>query len=223
MAEFHIGRRRYPTKTAARNAVQEIRDRYSVGDKVDRLEDQELLRDLLDLHQNADDKIGCGVADFVVAQPLRGKHPGFDIIRIDGTRIDFSFLKCLKPPDHRQQVLAAMRAEVELTVNDYFDTRKANGSLRSDKSGTALSSSAAHVSYFQGPPFVVIATEFAGETGGWDAIELTPSAKAGCGMFVDRALALRWHGHHEDRAVLGLLTPEENLRRPRERPEPPNP
>ncbi|MFE2053383.1 hypothetical protein ACFXAS_33540 [Streptomyces sp. NPDC059459] len=30
-----------------------------------------------------------------------------------------------------------------------------------------------------------------------------------------RALAERWHAHHQEHAVLGLLSAKENLRRPR--------
>ncbi|WP_198357257.1 DCL family protein [Streptomyces fildesensis] len=215
MAEFWIGQRWYRTKGDAEDAVREVRDRYSEGDKVDRLEDQELLLDLLAMHTEAEAKIGCGVEAFVIDRPLRGKHSGFKIIRTDGSEIDFSFHACLKPPNYRQQVLSAMRAEVADTVNAYFNSRVAAGSLESDQSGAPLDPANAHVSYFQGAAFVDIATGFADEVGGWDAVELTPSTAAGFGMFTDRALAKRWHDHHKEHAVLGLLTPQENLRRPR--------
>lgn len=215
MAEFWIGPRRYPSKEAARDAVRDVRDRYAIGETIDQFEDQELLRDLLDLHTEADDKIGCGVEAFVIDQPLVGRHSGFKIIRIDGTEIDFSFNKCLTPPTYRQQVLSAMRYEVNDTTTDYFTSRVVVGSLHSDLSGTPLDTDNAHVSHFQGPAFVDIATEFADEVNGWAAIELTPSTAAGLGRFTDRALAQRWHDHHKERAVLGLLTPQENLRRGR--------
>jgi hypothetical protein len=215
VTEFWIGRRRYRTKGEATDAVRDVRDRYSVGATVDRLEDQELLRDLLDLHAEAGDKIGCGVESFVLDRPLRGKHSGFKIIRTDGSEIDFSFLACLTPPNYRQQVLSAKRAEVADAITDYFNSRVADNSLESDLSATPLDVADAHVSYFQGPAFVDIATAFAAEVGGWDAVELTSSTAAGFGMFTDRALAQRWKDHHQEHAVLGLLTPQENLRRPR--------
>ncbi|WP_407549089.1 DCL family protein [Streptomyces sp. Pv4-95] len=210
---FLIGQRRYPTKKAAREAVIAVRDRYSVGQTVDRLEDQELLRDLLDLHAEADEKIGCGIEAFVIDKPLQGKHSGFRIVRTDGSDEDFSFHACLAPPSYRQQVLSAMRAEAVEDITDYFNSRVAANSLKSDLSGTPLDVAGAHVSYFQGPAFVDIATAFANEVGGWDAIELNSSSAAGHGMFADRALAQRWREHRKDHAVLGLLTPQENLRR----------
>ncbi|MFB6876376.1 hypothetical protein [Streptomyces sp. NPDC056323] len=37
----------------------------------------------------------------------------------------------------------------------------------------------------------------------------------GLALFTDRTLAERWHTHHHEHAVLGLLSAKENLRRPR--------
>lgn len=71
------------------------------------------------------------------------------------------------------------------------------------------------MSYFSGPWFVDIAEEFAEAVGGWEAIEMTPSPEPGLGRFKDRDLAERWFGHHQKRAVLGLLSKHENQRRPR--------
>jgi hypothetical protein len=70
------------------------------------------------------------------------------------------------------------------------------------------------VSYFRGPWFVDITEELAA-AGGWGAIAMTPSTEPGLGRIVDRALAEQWKDHHRERAVLGLLSKEENQRRPR--------
>ncbi|AGJ59506.1 MULTISPECIES: DCL family protein [Streptomyces] len=213
MPKFRIGQREYPTKGAAGDAVRAIRDRYNVGETVDQLEDQRLLRDLIDLHKEAAEKIGCGIASFVIDRPMRGQHSGFKIVRTDGSEIDFSYLSCLSPPNHRQQVLAAMRGEVVDTISSYFALRAATNTLTSDLSGAELDANDPHVSYFQGPPFVEIGTQFAAAADGWDAIKLNSSATAGYAKFDDRDLAERWHEHHKEHAVLGLLTAQENLRR----------
>ncbi|MFE2716980.1 DUF3223 domain-containing protein [Streptomyces mirabilis] len=215
MPEFRIGQRRYPTKQAAGDAVRAVLYGYSVGSTVDRPEDHLLLLDLLDLHEEAPDKIGSGVDSFVIAPPLRGPYPGFAVVRTDGTNIDFSYLACLKPPTYRQQVSSAMRAEVKDDVNAYFTSRVAAGSLVSDQSGAQLDYGDTHVSYFRGPTFAEIAATFAATVGGWDAIELNSSTDQGLGTFTDRALAERWCSHHAEHAVLGLLSSQENLRRPR--------
>jgi hypothetical protein len=163
---------------------------YSVGSTVDRPEDHLLLLNLLDLREEAPDKIGSGVDSFVIASPLRGPYP----------------LACLKPPAYRQQVSSAMRAEVKDGVNAYFTSRMAAGSLVSDQSGAQLDYGGTHVSYFRGPTFAEIAATFAAAVGGWDTIELTPSTDQGLGTFTDRALAERWRSHHAEHAVLGLLS-----------------
>lgn len=213
MPQFKIGHRVYPTKGEATKAVQAIRDRYDVGAKVDQLDDHKLLRDLIDLHKEAAEKIGCGVEAFVIDRPLRGQHSGFKIVRTDGSEIDFSYLSCLSPPNHRQQVLGAMRGEVVDTISSYFAMRAATNTLNSDLSGTPLDANDPHVSYYRGPAFVEIGTQFATAAGGWDTIELNSSAEAGYAKFKDRDLADQWRVHHKEHAVFGLLTAQENLRR----------
>ncbi|MFD8442575.1 DCL family protein [Streptomyces globisporus] len=215
MAEFWIGHRRYRTKGEAKEAVRKVLYRYNVGSIVDQEDDHLLLLDLLDMHHEADDKIGPGVAAFAIAPPQRGPYPGFEVIRTDGSRIDFSYQTCLKPPSYRQQVMNVMRDEVKSTINAYFESRKMAGSLISDQSGTPLDNSNTAVSYFRGPSFVDIAEEFTETVGGWEAIELTPSTEPGLGKFKDRDLAERWFNHHEEHAALGLLSSQENQRRPR--------
>ncbi|WP_329167785.1 DCL family protein [Streptomyces sp. NBC_01685] len=214
MPKFSIGPRTYRTKGEATKAVQAIRDAYNVGEMVDDHDDHGLLRDLIDMHPDAVEKIGCGVDSFVIDRPMVGRHSGFKLVRTDGTEIDFSFLTCLSPPNHRQQVLAAMRGEVTSTISAYFASRAGTNTLTSDLSGTPLDANDPHVSHFQGPPFIEIATQFTTTAGGWDQIELNSASAAGYAKFKDRALAQQWVEHHKAHAKLGLLTAQENLRRP---------
>ncbi|MFG2094609.1 DCL family protein [Streptomyces sp. NPDC048612] len=215
MPEFWIGHRRYRTKGEAKEAVRAVLYRYPMGSIVDQEGDHQLLLDLLDKHHEAEDKVGPGIDAFAIAPPQRGPYPGFEVLRTDGSRIDFSYQTCLSRPTYRQQVMNVMRDEVKTHVNTYFEARKEAGSLTSDQSGVPLNSSNTAVSYFRGPSFVVIAEEFAGTVGGWEAIEMTPSTEPGLGRFRDRQLAQQWCSHHQERAVLGLLSSQENQRRPR--------
>jgi hypothetical protein len=215
VAEFHIGHRSYRSKKAAGDAVREVLYRYLVGETVDQEEDHLLLLDLLDMHHEAADKIGSGVERFEVTSSQLGPYPGFQVVRTDGTKIDFSYKTCLQPPTVRQQVLNIMRSEVQAQVNAYFEDRKNAGTLVSDQSGEPLDTTNTAVSYFRGPWFVDIAEEFAGDVGGWAAIPMTPSTEPGLGRIADREMAERWRQHHRDRAVFGLLSQQENLRRPR--------
>jgi hypothetical protein len=215
LPEFWIGSRQYPSKKAAQEAVRDVLYGYSVGSIVDQEADHLLLLDLLDMHAEADTKIGVGVESFAIAPPLKGPYPGFEVIRTDGTRIDFSYLACLKPPTYRQQVCAAMRLEAEANTTAYFTARAAANTLVSDQSGRPLDITDTHVSHYRGPSFAELAAAFAHDNGGWDAIELTTSSDPGRGQFTNRQLAERWREYHQAHAVLALLSSQENLRRPR--------
>ncbi|MFF9322853.1 DUF3223 domain-containing protein [Streptomyces sp. NPDC014735] len=150
----------------------------------------------------------------VIATP-RGDHKGPEAVLVDGSKVAFSYQKCLDAPTHRQRVPAAMRTEIQPQVNTYYESRKASHTLVSDESGHPLSPADVHVSYFRGPRFHDIAMEFVQATGGFDAVDLTAETARGLALFTDRTLAERWHAHHQEHAVLGLLSAKESLRRPR--------
>ncbi|WP_435244269.1 DUF3223 domain-containing protein [Streptomyces sioyaensis] len=215
MAELWIGPRRYATKKARQEAVQDILGRYGLGQVVDQEQDDLLLRDLLNMHPDAAEKSGPGVDYFRVIATPRGHHKGPEAVLVNGDKVAFSYQKCLQAPTHRQRVLDAMRTEVQPQVNSYFESRNAANTLISDETGQPLASNDAHVSYFRGPRFHDIAVQFVEEADGWDAVDLTAETARGLALFTDRALAERWHAHHRERAVLGLLSSKENLRRPR--------
>lgn len=59
--------------------------------------DQRLLGELLALHPRAAEKVGPGVEHFYVAGAAYGSRC-FYVKRTDGTRTDFSYLKCLAAP-----------------------------------------------------------------------------------------------------------------------------
>ncbi|MCX5078709.1 DCL family protein [Streptomyces sp. NBC_00513] len=213
--EVWIGSRRYATKKARQEAVQAILSRYSLGQVVDQEDDDLLLRDLLDMHPDAANKVGPGVDRFRIIPTPRGHHKGPEAVLVDGTKVAFSYQKCLDTPTHRQRVLDAMRTEIQPQVNTYYESRKASHTLVSDESSKPLDPADVHVSYFRGPRFHDIALEFVQIAGGFDAVDLTAETARGLALFTNRALAEGWHAHHQERAVLGLLSANENLRRPR--------
>ncbi|MFI9019159.1 DUF3223 domain-containing protein [Streptomyces griseus] len=215
MPEVWIGPRRYATKKARQEAVQAVLGRYGLGQDVDQEDDDLLLRDLLDMHPDAAEKVGPGVDRFRIIPTPRGHHKGPEAVLVDGNKVAFSYQKCLDAPTHRQRVLDAMRTEIQAQANTYYESRKASNTLVSDESGQSLAPADVHVSYFQGPRFHDIAMDFVQAVGGFDAVDLTAETARGLALFTDRALAERWHAHHQEHAVLGLLSAKENLRRPR--------
>lgn len=85
-------------------------------------EDDALIRDLLELHPEAPEKIGCGVRHIEVrTNRVNGaSHPGFWVVRQDGTSIDFSYKNCLsgKKPNGKDQFARACRQAIQMHVNE---------------------------------------------------------------------------------------------------------
>lgn len=214
MAVFWIGERRYKSKQAAGDAVRAVLHGHPVGTALSG-DEFDLIRDLLDMHPNAEEKIGTGVSGIQIAPPQQGPYPGFEAIRTDGSVIDFSYLSCLTKPSLRSHVHNVMRAEVSDLVSDYFEARYAAGTFHSDESGAPLDRGDTAVSYFRGPAFAQIADEFAEIEGGWGDITVTSSTSYGLGRFTDPDQLARWRFHWKAKAVLGLLTQAENRKRPR--------
>ncbi|MEY9938587.1 DCL family protein [Streptacidiphilus sp. MAP5-3] len=211
MAELRIGDRVFRTKGEALEAVQALRDRYSVGERVNRPEDDAFLRGLLDLHDFAADKIGCGVDHFIIDAPYLGKSSGFRIIRTDGSDVDFSFRQIIYPKKARTEVLGALRAEINDITSGYFDSRRQEGNLTSDMSGDAVDPEHCRVSHhFRGPRFVEIAAEFVGPEGNWEAVAITSSDEEGVALLADPEVRQRWREHYSGRKVLALLTEDEH-------------
>jgi hypothetical protein len=101
--------RRFASKSAAREYVVELLRLHDVGDTVSGVAATDLAG-LLDLHPRRAEKVGAGVAGFVVLAPPPHRTRCFGARRVDGTVAHFSMLECLKPSTERDRVLAACRA-----------------------------------------------------------------------------------------------------------------
>ena len=71
-------------------------NRYSIGDRVSDDDAKDLVA-LMKRHDEQEEKIGCGIDHFeVLAAPHGYAGMCFWIVRNDGSRIDISFMHCLK-------------------------------------------------------------------------------------------------------------------------------
>lgn len=105
----------FRTQRDLREHIQEILYANPPGQHLDP-HDFKFMRALLERHQGAVQKIGCGIAALYVRKnPIYG-NLGFWLIRTDGTETDFSFVKCLRHRTKLQQFKAACRAAVADTV-----------------------------------------------------------------------------------------------------------
>jgi hypothetical protein len=88
-----IGAQTFDTQAAAREFIQAILYRHPLLAPING-PDHAFLLELLSKHPNAAKKIGVGVKQFTIEKSLGGTQC-FYITRVDGSRDDFSFGKCL--------------------------------------------------------------------------------------------------------------------------------
>lgn len=110
---FHLGPYEYPSKEALKVRLKSYLDREPDGPVTNAVAIAKL-QYLLLLHPRASEKIGAGVASFVIARNERGLGKGFKLIRIDGTEERFSYKACLdgQTPTNRSRAVEALRFTV---------------------------------------------------------------------------------------------------------------
>lgn len=98
MAKAHsIGSHTFHTQAAAVAFIQEVLYRHPLLEPI-MGDDHAFLLELLKKHPKAAEKIGAGVKHFAV-EKAKGGTQCFYITRVDGSRSDFSFIKCLRGRD----------------------------------------------------------------------------------------------------------------------------
>jgi Protein of unknown function (DUF3223) len=108
----------FRTKTEVVQRIQAILHHTPLGASV-HMKDEAVLLDLLASHPHVREKIGAGIARILVHSPALYPHSrGFVIERTDGSRIDFSYRKCLQPASLWQHVAAAFRRAVDPQIRE---------------------------------------------------------------------------------------------------------
>ncbi len=85
--------REFPTKKEAILFFRAMLKRYRNGDTIDE-QDSTYLLNLLERHEDAEGKIGCGMKRFFRKLSVDGT-PCFWLERTDGTLTDFSYIDCV--------------------------------------------------------------------------------------------------------------------------------
>lgn len=172
---IRIGDFTFPTKKAAAEEIRRVLHSYRSGSTLNGA-DAELITALIGLHPTADEKIGAGIQSIEVRRMDRGA-PGFWINRTDGTRIDFSYRRCLDGDlSHRSSVLRAMRSSVSDQILDYRRKAfRANPEPRCPLTGQVLRNDpTTHVDH-DPLDFARLADLYATVVGGYESIAFAPS------------------------------------------------
>jgi hypothetical protein len=139
----------FQTKKAVEDRCREILYAYPIGARVAE-HHAVFLYDLLKRHTEAETKIGFGVDHFTVQRAEQGSQC-FNVTRIDGTRIDFSFKACLTPKTPEHDLRAACRTAVVGEKMAFRDRCFAAGPVFCDVSGEPLTLDNTHVDH--APPY----------------------------------------------------------------------
>jgi hypothetical protein len=88
-----VGNRHFVKQGDAKEFYRRILWKYSIGQRLD--EDDGIdVGALLLLHKEAEKKIGCGIDHFIIMTSEEGSRC-FGIVRADGSKIDFSYQRCI--------------------------------------------------------------------------------------------------------------------------------
>ena len=204
-----VGERRFSSKREAGDYVRGTLYRYATGERVSD-EDARFLSDLLSLHPEAEQKIGCGVAFFSVEQNEGSR--GFWLTRIDGTRTDWSFLACLTPPTPEAEARAAFRTAIRPQVEEFRTAflRRTDGP-RCPLTGEPLTVGNVHIDH--DPPFEYLLDAFLRERGArLSDVKVKPTSDGSTVTeLADSGLASEWAEFHRRTAGLRAVSVKANL------------
>lgn len=183
-----------------------------------------MLRELLDLHPDAAEKIGVGVDHFFVGKTsdgdkfnVRSDATGIWIQRTDGSKVDFSYRTCIISHTPESDAKEGLRLAVEDRRLAYREDRMASGTFSSDLSGKPFAARDDAQVIYNNPTWGQLAYRFAEREGGWEKILVhSGSGAVQIGShLMDAGVHVRWLAFYDAYAQPGLATASEAASRPR--------
>lgn len=204
----------YKTKKAVREEAGTLLRTLPIGIELTG-RNLEFMRDLLDLHPRATEKIGCGIASIKVIINSEWKQRCFDLERVDGSHTDFSYLRCLSGKTPYRDFCEACRFAVAADVLAF--KRKAFGNCSTMNcaiSGDLVSAHHCHVDH--APPWQfrkIVEAFIADKQLCIEAVALTGDEDGSTRTrFASEDMAHAFRTFHNERAYLRITTPQANLR-----------
>jgi hypothetical protein len=210
--------RTFASKKEAIALFREMLARYPDDQEIGE-EDSQLLRDLLERHPEATDKIGGGVKRFYRARAVGEPTSCFHLERLNGSTTDFSYMSCVngKGASLYQEFVEAcsqaVRQELAHAKLSHFD-READGEgkVRCDVTGERISFKEAQLDHKKPMTFQVIVITFIAAHG--IRIEAgmlsAPADNQYVTTFVDKDLERKFQDYHQKIAVLRIVKTQVN-------------
>lgn len=178
--------------------------------------DAEFLKELLSSHPRADNKIGCGIQSFTVVRDdvwCNSRH--FAIVRIDGSKVGFSYKVCISNKSHKQMVVKALRtAVVPQVLRAKSLAFEETPDLVCIFTGEALTRDNCHVDHAPPDTFASLVDRWmAKENLVFDQIPISPSKSNEYTNVLSQKEQLdSWLKFHLENARLRIISVEANLR-----------
>lgn len=205
----------YQFKTKGR-AIEEARRRinlYEAGERL-KFDDELFFNFLFTLHPQYSEKKGIGIDHIRVERDFHN-HRCLYIHRIDNTKIDCSWVQCIRPASLKTIVAMAFRRAVKETVIA-FKKDKLSVEHVCPVLGIRLTYENSHVSYLS-PSFEKLLTDFLYDcnidVGDVSLTNPHPDDADQRGIIANQNLLKNWRDYHQHNAILELTSAEANLRK----------
>ena len=170
--------------------------------------DLHLVLDLLERHPHKTEKLSGGCKAIIVDSESQYGGRCFWVVRGDGSKVDFSYRKCIFPVTPAQEFSSACRREVA----DFllaFKQRQFREGEKCPITGDVMTWDSVDIDHIQPETFAVLVKDFVGE--GSIDVRIVVYERAGIGLvFKDRDLAGSWRQYHNSRARLQFVSPYAN-------------
>lgn len=215
---YVVNGKEFRTLNDIRGYIRTVRDSYPDNVYIG-VDDLAFMLSLLLRHENADNKIGCGVHAMYVKTDEVYKNRGFWLVREDGTETDFSFEKCLrnKPESQLIKFKKACRTTIVyevLSFKNLFFSPERGFSSRCLFTGDTITPEHSHVDHAPPWTFDNIVGEFIKQEGiDVDRVEIGGTMEDGVvqNTLKDDGLRKKFLSFHNDRAELRVISPKANL------------
>jgi hypothetical protein len=204
---FTLGTETFVTKSAADKRIAGVLAKYAPGAVLDDA-DEAFVRAVLANHQSAAEKIGVGVDHLEVMRSDFGNRC-FCIVRVDGSRIDFSYKSCLTPRSALDDFKKACRTSVVDSVLAFKSMAFAlSGSLTCPITGEVVTWDTCHVDHAEPWTFDAILAAFIAEYGSTASVDAAGGTTT---RFLNEPDALMFRAYHDARASLRVVSRTANL------------
>jgi hypothetical protein len=135
------------SKTKLQHQCRSILNKYNVNEKVSDENEESFLLDLFQQHPEWSLKQGVGV-DSICIGNSDFRTRCFVLLRVDGTRTDISFQKCLSKPSKEQELRQACRMAIRPRIHVFRHAHVVYGVTRCPITGDTLTESNTHIDHY---------------------------------------------------------------------------